>query len=96
MAKCLVGHRVRCTTDPAQNQPVRSGALRAKHLKEGQEDIIVHPRNSAVFVSLSAAPLALTGCQAIQGIFKAGFWLGAFGVAAMAVLVFLTLSLVRR
>lgn len=56
----------------------------------------MHPRNSAVFVSLSAAPLALTGCQAIQGIFKAGFWLGAFGVAAMAVLVFLTLSLVRR
>ena len=56
----------------------------------------MNPRNPLALIMASTLALELTGCQAIKGIFKAGFWVGAFGVAAVAVLVFLTLSLVRR
>jgi hypothetical protein len=38
----------------------------------------------------------LTACEVVQGIFKAGFWVGVFGVFAVGVLVLLALSLVRR
>jgi hypothetical protein len=56
----------------------------------------VNPRNPLALAVVSTLALELTACSAIRGIFKAGFWVGAFGVAAVAVLVFLTLSLVRR
>jgi hypothetical protein len=56
----------------------------------------VNSRNPLALAILSTLALELTACSAIQSIFKAGFWVGAFGVAAVAVLVFLTLSLLRR
>lgn len=40
--------------------------------------------------------LTLTGCELVEGIFKAGFWIGVFGVVAVAVLVFLGLKFLRR
>ena len=46
-----------------------------------------HPVNA--LVATAAIGLATTGCQAIEGIFKAGFWVGAIVVIAIiALLVF--------
>lgn len=45
---------------------------------------------------LSILALQLTGCEAIGTIFRAGMWVGVFGIVAVAVLVWLAVRLVRR
>lgn len=44
----------------------------------------------------SAACFATTGCQAVEGIFKAGFWVGAIAVIVVIALVVFVLSKVLR
>ena len=43
---------------------------------------------SLVPVALVPLALALTGCEVIEGIFKAGVWVGVLGILFLAALVF--------
>lgn len=40
--------------------------------------------------------LSLSGCEVVGGIFKAGIWVGALGIIAIAVLIFVVISKVKR
>jgi hypothetical protein len=49
----------------------------------------ISPHCASALTTTAALCLATTGCQAIEGIFKAGFWVGAIVViAVIALLVF--------
>lgn len=41
----------------------------------------------AAVAAVMPAAICLTGCQAVEGIFKAGFWVGALAVIAVIALV---------
>lgn len=56
----------------------------------------MNPRTPAALAVMLGLSLTLTGCELVEGIFKAGFWIGVFGVVAVAVLVFLGLKFLRR
>jgi hypothetical protein len=70
------------------------GAVRAVLLWKQEHP--VNTRTPLALTVLSALSMQLTACEVVEGVFKAGFWVGVFGVFAVAVLVFLALSLVRR
>lgn len=57
---------------------------------------MVNPRSTTLVAALAALSLQLTACEAVKGVFKAGFWVGVLAVVAMAVLVFLGLNMFRR
>jgi hypothetical protein len=52
--------------------------------------------NTLRALSLLILSVALSGCEAIKGIFKAGVWVGAVGVVAIVIIVALSISAFRR
>lgn len=56
----------------------------------------MNPRNPIAFASLAALSANLTACELVKGIFKAGVWVGVFGVLGLVVLVVLATGLLRK
>lgn len=56
------------------------------------------PQTSALarIAVLMLVALSTSGCEVIGGIFKAGIWVGALGVVAIAVLVLVVIMKVKR
>lgn len=46
--------------------------------------------------TLTAALLTLSGCELVEGIFKAGMWVGVLMVAIIAGILFAVMSRARR
>lgn len=99
------GASLRCKHRARSNELVRARLARFVQTtrtdrvdadSDHQEALPLRSRHSAGLLAISGLAPALTGCEAIRGLFGAGFLVGIFGVATVAVLVFLALSLVRR
>jgi hypothetical protein len=52
-------------------------------------------KQASVYWLVPFAALTLTGCEAVKGIFKAGFWVGAIVVVALVVAVAYVLNRLR-
>lgn len=50
----------------------------------------------AVLPALVALALSLSGCRAVEAVFKAGVWVAVIGMAIVAFLVFSLFRMVRR
>jgi hypothetical protein len=71
----------------------RLGTLLAKAVQEMRM-----PQTSALarLAVLLVLAISASGCEVIGGIFKAGIWVGALGVVAIAVLVFVVIAKIKR
>jgi hypothetical protein len=56
----------------------------------------MNPRSPIAVATLAAISANLTACELVKGIFKAGVWVGVFGVLGLVVLVALGLGMLRR
>ena len=58
----------------------------ARHLDHS--GIMQLEKSNLSIVAIAVALLGTTGCRAIEGIFKAGVWVGVIAVAFLALVVF--------
>ena len=56
----------------------------------------MNPRSPIIVATLAAISANLTACELVKGIFKAGVWVGVFGVLGLVVLVALGAGLLRK
>ena len=52
-------------------------------------------RGALLALLLVVAAFTMTGCEAIEGVFKAGMWVGVLGVFLVLAIVFFVASKVR-
>jgi hypothetical protein len=56
----------------------------------------VHTQRLLPLAVVTAAAMTLTGCEAIQGIFKAGVWVGVIGVVLVIAVVGFLAAKIRQ
>jgi hypothetical protein len=56
----------------------------------------VNPRSPITVATLAVISANLTACELLKGVFKAGVWVGVFGVLGLIVLVALGAGLLRK
>jgi hypothetical protein len=64
--------------------------------REDVTEVPMNPRSPITVATFAAISLNLTACELVKGIFKAGVWVGVFGVLGLVVLVALGLGMLRR
>jgi hypothetical protein len=52
--------------------------------------------SSPILMSLAVTAITMTGCAAIEGIFKAGVWVGVLAVVLVGALAAVTVGMFRR